>query len=241
MHESQPLHVLVHAALKNHFETPGTADSPFTSLHRRLDRIDFVEGEELAAVGGTLDLPVLLPVHSEYQTEELRALRNLQPLALLIAVTNDVSGHPTYYAIRSGANFVFNLAIEGRRQVGLVEARLRAHADARSAGATGLRTVPRRTTAPPAHPALVPDPHPSPRPTAELAPELAPEDRQLARQLCTPMTVSEIARCHYCSERSMYRRIRRLYNSLGVGNRSELKMLVSAEPAPTEELRSRAG
>ncbi|GAA3492348.1 DNA-binding response regulator [Streptomyces cremeus] len=238
MHESQPLHVLVHVALKNHFETARTPDSPIASLHRCLDRIDFVEGKELAAVGGTLDLPVLLPVHSEYQTEELRALRNLHPLALLIAVTNDISGHPTYYAIRSGANFVFNLAIEGRRQVGIVHARLRAHAEARSFAATRLCTVPQRSVAaPPGLPVLVPDAPPSARPV----PELAPEDRNLVRQLCTPMTVSEIARGHYCSERSMYRRVRRLYDALGVGNRSELKALVSADLTPVEELRSRAG
>ncbi|GHH40756.1 helix-turn-helix transcriptional regulator [Streptomyces candidus] len=237
MHESQPLHVLAHVALKSHFETAHAPDSPFASLHRCLDRVDFVEGKELAAVDGTLDLPVLLPVHSEYQTEELRALRNLHPLALLIAVTNDISGHPTYYAIRSGANFVFNLAIEGRRQVGIVHARLRAHAEARAFATTRLQPVPHRAAVGTA----LQVPAPAAPPPVWPTPELSAEDRDLARQLCTPMTVSEIARSHYCSERSMYRRIRRLYDSLGVGNRSELKTLVSADLASTEGLRSRAG
>jgi DNA-binding NarL/FixJ family response regulator len=36
------------------------------------------------------------------------------------------------------------------------------------------------------------------------------------------MTVAEIARLNYLSERSMYRRIRSLYDTLGVDSRAEL-------------------
>ncbi|NUP23226.1 MAG: response regulator transcription factor [Streptomyces sp.] len=219
-HASQHSHVLVHSGLKSHFDpthpTHSThpSDAPLDMLRRSLDRVDFIDDEDLAATdAAALDLPVLLPVNSEFQAEQLRAIRVRHPLALLIAVTNDVSGHHTYYAIRSGANFVFNLAISGESQIGMVHAQLSAHAAAHAeeADAEEPRRQPR-----PARPAL-PD-----------VPELRRDERELVRELCTSMTVNEIARRHYCSERSMYRRIRRLYDELGVRGRSELVSLASA-------------
>lgn len=208
MHESRHLHVLVHSGLKNHFDATHPTDSPLDTLRRSLDRVDFVDDEDLAATdGAALDLPVLLPVNSEFQAEQLRAIRVRHPLALLIAVTNDVSGHHTYYAIRSGANFVFNLAISGESQIGMVHAQLRAHAAAHADGA---------------------EPDETPGPALPFVPELPRDERELVRELCTSMTVSEIARRHYCSERSMYRRIRRLYDEFGVRGRAELVSLASA-------------
>jgi hypothetical protein len=53
-------------------------------------------------------------------------------------------------------------------------------------------------------------------------------DAELLRMLCSPATVSEIAKRQYCSERSMYRRIRKLYNAFGVSGRSELHAKVAA-------------
>ncbi|MFD7313763.1 helix-turn-helix transcriptional regulator [Streptomyces sp. NPDC059883] len=250
MHESQPFHVLVHAGLRSHFDSAGSADSPFETLRRSLDHVDFVDEEELNAPGG-LSLPVLLPVNSEFQAEELRTLRVRHPLSLLIAVTNDLSGHHTYYAIRSGANFVFNVAISGESQIGMVHAQLRAHAithaytrtithadgpaavpaDARPAP---VRVTEQRVTRPVALPGL----HAAGAPTV---PDLHRADRELVRQLRTSMTVSEIARRHYCSERSMYRRIRRLYDELGVRGRAELMSVIPAPADTDDRVRSQAG
>ncbi len=61
-------------------------------------------------------------------------------------------------------------------------------------------------------------------------------NRELIRLLCTPMTVLEIARRSYCSERSMYRRIRRLYDTVGVRNRFELISLSSDRGCPVESI-----
>ncbi|MEV8395960.1 MULTISPECIES: hypothetical protein [unclassified Streptomyces] len=205
-----------------------------------------MDEEELNASGG-LSLPVLLPVNSEFQAEELRTLRVRHPLSLLIAVTNDLSGHHTYYAIRSGANFVFNVAISGESQIGMVQAQLRAHAithaiahadvpatvpaDAKPAT---VRVTEQRVTRPVALPGL----HAA---GASTVPDLHRADRELVRQLRTSMTVSEIARRHYCSERSMYRRIRRLYDELGVRGRAELMSVVSASADTGDRVRSQAG
>ncbi|MFI7408987.1 helix-turn-helix transcriptional regulator [Streptomyces sp. NPDC049627] len=213
--------MLVHSGLKSHFDPTHPTDSSLDTLRRSLDRVDFVDDDDLAASDGALDLPVLLPVNSEFQAEELRTIRVRHPLALLIAVTNDVSGHHTYYAIRSGANFVFNLAISGESQIGMVHAQLSAHAHAHGDEADEAPT------------------DEPPRPVLPAATELRRDERELVRELCTSMTVSEIARRHYCSERSMYRRIRRLYDELGVRGRAELVSRVSA-PAGATPLRRRA-
>lgn len=278
------LHLLAQSGLRAQFESP---HSPLSGLRPGLDRVDFVEDADLTAPGTALDLPVLMPVTSEFQAEGLRVVRVRHPLALLVAVTNDVSGHQTYYAIRSGANFVLNLAIPGERQTDMLYAQCRAHRVVSSVdgSATCLRSVPgdhgghrcaedygrpgweaplaprreahglglpdpasaeavirtRSVLDPPPDPArgALPDPasvpeqrhtpQPPPDPPAPLVSGSAvPDcDRELLHSLCTSATVSEIARRHYCSERSMYRRIRRLYDDLGVGGRSELLSLAA--------------
>ncbi|WP_280441668.1 FAD-binding protein, partial [Nocardia brasiliensis] len=58
--------------------------------------------------------------------------------------------------------------------------------------------------------------------TAIGRPELDEFDARLLRMLKTSMTVAEIARQNYLSERSMYRRIRNLYDVLGVAGRNDL-------------------
>ncbi|AJT63379.1 hypothetical protein T261_1694 [Streptomyces lydicus] len=287
------LHLLALTGLRAQFESP---HSPLSGLRPGLDRVDFVEDGDLTAPGIALDLPVLMPVTSEFQAEGLRVVRVRHPLALLVAVTNDVSGHQTYYAIRSGANFVLNLAIPGERQLDMLYAQCRAHRVASSVdgSAAWLRSVPGDhsgphdaddgghtrwdsplapgsrthglrlpvptvadtvardrtelvTPSPPAREAP-PDPDsvpgqrrtppasPGPSPADESPPALPDCDRELLHSLCTSATVSEIARRHYCSERSMYRRIRRLYDDLGVTGRAELLSLAAgwglAHPVP---------
>lgn len=49
----------------------------------------------------------------------------------------------------------------------------------------------------------------------------------LMRLLCGDETIGAIARRSFCSERTMYRRIRALYDRLGVANRCELRDMVA--------------
>ncbi|WP_246530712.1 helix-turn-helix transcriptional regulator [Streptomyces bathyalis] len=278
---SSELHVLVHSGLKAHFESP---QAPLGRIRSGLDRVDFVDDEDLTAPGGALDLPVLIPVTSEFQAEGLRVVRVRHPLALLVAVTNDVSGFRTYYAIRSGADFVFNMAIAGANQVDMLYAQLRSHcttassesADshfqpfrvARGAGSAeeehrqalsgdfqersarpgsewkerglehaavagrrplqadhGLSSHPPHPEGPTSgeHESARPSEH-DPAHALRTVPGI---DTRLMRMLCSSMTVCEIARRYYCSERTMYRRIRKLYDDVGVSSRAELIPLAS--------------
>lgn len=278
---SSELHVLVHSGLKAHFESP---QAPLGRIRSGLDRVGFVDDEDLTAPGGALDLPVLIPVTSEFQAEGLRVVRVRHPLALLVAVTNDVSGFRTYYAIRSGADFVFNMAIAGANQVDMLYAQLRSHCTAASPESADSRIQPfsvareavpaeeEHRQAPSGHfeesaarpgsawkerglehsaaagrRALQPEhglpPH-SPYPAGPTSGEhdsARPSDHDpahalrtvpgidtgLMRMLCSSMTVCEIARRYYCSERTMYRRIRKLYDDVGVSSRAELIPLAS--------------
>ncbi|MFF2964368.1 DNA-binding response regulator [Streptomyces sp. NPDC057963] len=241
------LHVLVHSGLKPYFDSP---QALLGALRSGLDRVDFVDAEELTAPCGALDLPVLMPVTSEFQAEELRAVRVRHPLSLLVAVTNDVSGYRTYYAIRSGANFVLNLAIPSESQRDLLYAQLRAHlmagpADSMAtAGPQGLPADQGGRQRCRYHggetPAGADGDRESDIPGEHLRAALPSHDAELMRLLCTSITVSEIARrYYYCSERSMYRRIRRLYDDLGVGGRAELISLATV-PDPRRPLTARA-
>ncbi|MFF6913775.1 DNA-binding response regulator [Streptomyces sp. NPDC012466] len=237
------LHVLAHAGLQALLSTP---DTPLSLLLAGLDRVDFVDDARLAAPGEP-QLPVLLPVSSELQADRLRALRTRHAMALLVAVTDDVSGHLTHDAIRAGASSVFNLAITEERQTDLLLAQLRAHR-APGAPSTPVRLcylpdgpVHRPAAAAPG-PALPASPRIPPRPQPGGG---AGYDAELLRMLCSPATVSEIARRNYCSERSMYRRIRRLYDTFGVSGRSELharaaELGLIGEDGPRERIR-RAG
>lgn len=282
--DSSGIHVLIHAGLRAHFESP---HAPLARIRSGLGRIGFVDDEELTAPGGALDLPVLIPVTSEFQAEGLRVVRVRHPLALLVAVTNDVSGFRTYYAIRSGADFVFNMAIADANQVDMLYAQLRAHRTAtppeppdsplrpltaaRDTGAVEEehRQAPsgqfeERESRPgsvrqdrgPEHAAAAgrrtvqaedalssPPPHRGGRAFGEDEPvhgaaevpgrtlrTVAGVDTGLMRMLCSSMTVSEIARRYYCSERTMYRRIRKLYDDVGVRSRAELIPLASVLP-----------
>ncbi|MFF9650037.1 hypothetical protein [Streptomyces sp. NPDC014622] len=245
------LHVLAHSGLKPYFDPP----NPLLGILRSgLGRVEFISAAQLNAPCGALDLPVLMPVTSEFQAEELRAVRVRHPLSLLVAVTNDISGYRTYYAIRSGANFVLNLAIPGESQRDLLYAQLRAHllvgpgglfasggpsspagaadtTDAAAADTQGSpvdREDPHRCRFHGGEPSGAEANREGDIPEQRRRSDAPSYDAELLRLLCTPITVAEIARRHYyCSERSMYRRIRRLYDDLGVGGRAELMSLAT--------------
>ncbi|QXJ22487.1 hypothetical protein AGRA3207_003491 [Actinomadura graeca] len=59
------------------------------------------------------------------------------------------------------------------------------------------------------------------------APTSEDEDEELIRLLCGTATVAEISKHFYCSERSMYRRLRSLYSRLGVRGRNQLRAHVA--------------
>ncbi|MGW2561997.1 helix-turn-helix transcriptional regulator [Streptomyces sp. NPDC001514] len=251
------LHVLVHTGLRALFDSP---HAPLSTLRIGLNRVEFVGGEKLTAPGEALELPVLLPVTSESQAEELRTVRMRHPLSLIIAVTNDLSGHLIYHAIRSGSNFAFNLAISSESQIDMLYAQFRAHSTTMAAHtAPDAPDAPHWASAHTATPRIqrVLLDHNELHPGADNAvrqgpqgrggpvlreggrrdpaalPALSDYDTELMRLLCTSITVSEIARRHYCSERSMYRRVRKLYDLLGVTGRAELTALVSASGTRT--------
>ncbi|MFF4605283.1 helix-turn-helix transcriptional regulator [Streptomyces sp. NPDC001339] len=267
---AREIRVLVHSGLKAHFESP---HDTFSTLCSRLGRVEFIDSEDLAASGSALDLPVLVPVTSEFQAQELREIRVRHPLSLLTAVTNDISGHYTYYAIRSGANFVINLAIPAESQIDMLYAQFRTHrattpTDPTAAWRQALpadhsgharvrydNAASRDASAGHGSPVregrrTEPDTRPTSPPVAESTPgsdsapitvareeehirrripqlPLSESDKELVRLLCTSITVSEIARRYYCSERSMYRRIRKLYDKLGIAGRTELTSLAA--------------
>ncbi|MEU0872520.1 helix-turn-helix transcriptional regulator [Nocardia brasiliensis] len=223
-----------HPSLRDYLDP---ADGRWGSLFAAPLRLEFAEYDELGVRHDTEGAPIVLPVHTECQAEKLRSIRARHAMTLLVAVTNDVTGHSTYLAIRAGANFVINLAISIDRQAEVLRARLLDHVSAQ----------PRR----PRPPVLgaVPDRAPAarePRPARDTAPvapnglraatpigrpELDEFDARLLRMLKTSMTVAEIARQNYLSERSMYRRIRNLYDVLGVSGRNDLVNAGALEPA----------
>jgi DNA-binding NarL/FixJ family response regulator len=188
-------------------------------------RIEFIDYIDLNSADVSLDSAILLPVNSEHQADNLRSVRTRHPMALLIAITNDVTGHPTYYAIRSGATFVVNLAIPSEDQSAFVQSQLHFHTQKSAAvdmsgqfdsAAISRASADNRTTANGATEVHAAGGRRGAGPVLER-PEI-----ELIRMLRTPMTVAEIARQNYMSERSMYRRVRKLYDVLGITGRAEL-------------------
>ncbi|MFF3224764.1 hypothetical protein ACFYV7_18385 [Nocardia suismassiliense] len=229
----------VHPSLREYMDP---TNGPCGTLFAASFRLEFADYDQLAARRDVDGAPIVLPVNTEYQAESLRSIRAAHAMGLIVAVTNDVTGHATYFAIRAGANFVINIAIAVERQAEILRAHLFDRAEKPSPSVFG--TVPNRGTN---------SPRPEPTRAREVTPavgrvprastpdrraELNEFDARLLRMLRTSMTVAEIARHNYLSERSMYRRIRALYNTLGVHNRAELAESRAAARLPMTVLRS---
>ncbi|WP_194834218.1 DNA-binding response regulator [Nocardia sp. XZ_19_369] len=229
----------VHPSLREYMDP---TNGPCGTLFAASFRLEFADYDQLAARRDVDSAPIVLPVNTEYQAESLRSIRAAHAMGLIVAVTNDVTGHATYFAIRAGANFVINIAIAVERQAEILRAHLFDRADKPSPSVFG--TVPNRgvnsprpepTRAREVTPAVGRVPRSS---TPDRRPELNEFDARLLRMLRTSMTVAEIARHNYLSERSMYRRIRALYNTLGVRNRAELAESRAAARPPMTVLHS---
>lgn len=201
--------------------------------------VEFIDPHCLAELDDN-GSPVLLPATTEAQAETVRSLREdfgccISPV---VAVVNDCSGHQTYTAIKYGASSVLNLAISVEAQVNALQAVLTAPP---VPGETAVqhvrvRSLPDR----PAHQVAAPRDLTPPREIAQRGPEpraanvlvghegcqlTEDEADTLANLLCTDEKVCAIARRFFCSERTMYRKIRMLYDRLQVSGRSELRAL----------------
>ncbi|MGH3871147.1 MAG: helix-turn-helix transcriptional regulator [Pseudonocardiaceae bacterium] len=199
--ESVRIHV--HSGLRFLYDDP---KAPFRELEVR---IEFIDPLELSVSADRIEF-VLLPATDQMQIELLRSLRRKCCMTCIVAVVNDMTGHQTYQAMSSGATCVFNLAILVDKQLDLLHTVLRAHVGAAARPVRLASTEPR-----------------IPQQPASLAQCLDEENRLLIDLLCGPHTISSIAKRFYCSERSMYRRVRRVYESFGVSSRNELRSAVA--------------
>lgn len=216
-----------HPSLRDYLDP---ANGPCGSLLAPAFQLEFADYDELTARGDVDGAPIVLPVNTEHQADRLRSIRATHAMGLIVAVTNDLTGHSTYFAIRAGANFVVNIAMSIERQAELLRTQLLDHVrSARGNRRSAVReAVPNRSAQElPRNRNILPTMEIR-RPGAKRPRATLDEfDTQLLRMLRTSMTVAEIARHHYLSERSMYRRIRNLYDTLGVHSRAEL---VSSAP-----------
>ncbi|MER2208100.1 MAG: LuxR C-terminal-related transcriptional regulator [Rhodococcus sp. (in: high G+C Gram-positive bacteria)] len=199
-----------------------TAESSALPLEKLGFRIIFFDAQQLDALVDD-GRPILLPATNEMQAEALSELRGRLGCSLspLVALVDDYSGHQTYLAIKRGASRVVNLAIALDHQIHALQVSLACGAGttqqnstptpmrpARETGAATVSTISRDT----------PDaPHSVQRDESDV----------LVRLLCSDETVSSISRKFFCSERTMYRKIRSLYEQLNVESRTELRALVA--------------
>lgn len=177
----------------------------------------------------TEGIPLIVPAVDELQTRFLAKLRDRLCLTPIMAVVGDLSGHQTYRAMSAGATSVLNLELSQiRMDVVLHHLFQGCLADASGSVASHQESHPVR----PMRPTLVRSPgqHDDRVGTAERSVDADPPAENsdlLVNLLCGPNTIAAIARRFYCSERSMYRRVRRLYDTLGVSSRSELRIAIA--------------
>lgn len=211
---ARPRLVLAHRGLRSFLATR------FDRTERGCPEIEFLAPDELLALDGGVT-PVIVPAVAEAQCRALAELRDRLPLAPIVAVVNDRTGQQAYRAVCGGASSVLNLTQPRSEQ----ETILRALSTGRPpAGGTvtRLRSVAGGTR------------QARPEPAADHWPCDGPAvvEDQLVELLRGRSTISVIAARLYCSERSMYRRVRRLYDAFGVSGRAELRDVLTA-PAAT--------
>jgi DNA-binding NarL/FixJ family response regulator len=168
---------------------------------------EFVDPQSLPLATGD-PWPIFVPVTNEFQAEFVQVIRQSVCMTPIIAIVNDVNGYQTYLAIKHGATCVFNIMVPAEKQ------------------ADSLRSVIFAV----GQPALAQVPRPRDGRGGSL-PELDHQEQALLKLLCGNDTMSVIAKGFYCSERSIYRRVRQLYDRFGVPGRNELRMVL-AEATP---------
>nr|WP_285543887.1 hypothetical protein [Streptomyces lavendulae] len=174
-----------------------------------MDNVDAVKQCD----GAFVALPVFTPQHASVVAQ----VSANNPVSGIVGVVADAAGMQTHLAIQSGANWVLNLLVHPSESLRVLQGLLLQHAAALGhnrgalAGVEGADHDPLHTAVP-AHVDLVPREGRAPG-----------GDEELVTMLCEWVPVGEMARRYYCSERSMYRRIRRIYDALGVSSRKELR------------------
>ncbi|SDC54027.1 helix-turn-helix transcriptional regulator [Actinokineospora iranica] len=162
----------------------------------------FADTEELfsAPMDGR---PVLVPALSGADHELIRAIRAVRCMEPVVGVVDDINGHQTFEAMQSGASSVFNVRLPWERQIAVLDL-----LQASSFGSAETRPTARSAEKVAADSAAL---------------NLDAENAELIELLCGNARISTIAQQLYCSERSLYRRIRRLYEQVGVTGRAELR------------------
>jgi DNA-binding NarL/FixJ family response regulator len=158
--------------------------------------------------------PIFVPVTNEFQAEFVHTIRQSACMTPIIAIVNDVNGYQTYMAIKYGATCVFNIMVPADKQADSLRSVLF------SAGQPALSRVPQPRADLPAMPVRDRQPR-------ALVSDLDQKERALLKLLCGTETMSVIAKSFYCSERSIYRRVRQLYDLFEVPGRTELRMVLA--------------
>ncbi|WP_189329075.1 helix-turn-helix transcriptional regulator [Actinoplanes ianthinogenes] len=151
---------------------------------------------------------------NEFQAEFVHTIRQSACMTPIIAIVNDVNGYQTYMAIKHGATCVFNIMVPADKQADSLRSVLF------SAGQPALARVPQ----PRAGLVALPTADRQPR---QVLSDLGREERALLKLLCGNDTMSVIAKSFYCSERSIYRRVRQLYDRFEVPGRTELRVVLA--------------
>jgi len=142
----------------------------------------------------------LVPAFTDMHSQRLARLADDHPALAIVGVVSDLSGHYTHRAIQHGACSVLNLLLPEHTRVSVLRA--------------AVNLCPASAIAPPA----------GGPPAARV---FDPRDQKLLTLLRGSATIAEIADQLYCSQRSLYRRLRPLYAALGVTSRQELRAVMS--------------
>lgn len=235
-----PKATAIHVAPALHPILAGTVDEwRAYGLH-----LVFMDDYETPAA--TLGAVVLVPAFTPSQAAALAKLVDSHPLSIVIGVVRDTTGLQTHTAIAAGASYVANLHLAWHLLLEeLAPAILCSRRSATTApsqtGITALDPVEPGTDTGDAHPgrgdSYPPANFPAPTSTSEYQrirvlgdcdlDDLASDDVEVVRLLQhEDLSIREIANRLYLSQRSLYRRLRRIYTQLGVTNRRELADVV---------------
>lgn len=196
-HDEFRIRAIVHSGLRETFSRiAGQQD--WAHLH-----VDYQEPELMLANAADLT-PVVLPAVDDSQARFVIQLRNARILTPILTIVNDLDGYQTCRAMVSGATSVLNLELPRNKQRMIIQSFL------------GFED----------EPSVVNMESIGGGESGQLAaepPSMDADEIFLIDLLCGQVTIATIARMSYCSERSMYRRVRELYTKMGVSSRAELR------------------
>ena len=151
---------------------------------------------------------VALPATNTGRLDLITQVGQDYPFAAVVAAVIDPTGLISLSAIEAGASLVLNLLIPPEHAVPVIAQQLLAHLN--YGGIDGLFAA-RDST-----------PRWSSDCSLSTVLPATDSDHQLLHLLMSGQSTSQLARRFYCSERSMYRRLRNVYDRIGVSGRYEL-------------------